>query len=92
MENLVVFITQSQEEVEKVAYQTSALNYHRYFITIGYNVNSDSKYFRETDSYLEIESLDLSNVEIIKRLVLVYSPPNYEHLAIYISNNISRIF
>jgi len=37
---------------------------------------------------LEIESLDKSNIEMIKRLVLVYSPPDYEHIAMYISNNI----
>lgn len=88
MENLVVFITHSQEEIEKLAYQTSTLNYHRYFITIGYTVNSDAKYFRETDSYLEIIELDTNNLEILKRLVLVYSPPNYEHIVIYVMNNI----
>lgn len=88
MDNLVVFITYSQEEAEKVAYQTSALNYHRYFIIVGYSVNTSNKYFRETDSYLEIEKLEVSNTEIIRRLALVYSPPNYENIALYTSNNI----
>jgi hypothetical protein len=85
---LVSFILSSQEELEKVAYQTSALNYHRYFIIVGFDVNRSSRHFKETDSFLEIQSLDKSNIEILKRLVLVYSPPDYENIAFYISNNI----
>ena len=85
---LVSFILSSQEELEKVVYQTSSLNYHRYFIIIGFDVNRSSRHFRETDSFLEIQSLDKSNIEILKRLVLVYSPPDYENIALYISNNI----
>ena len=85
---LVSFILTSQEELEKIAYQTSALNYHRYFIIVGFDVNRNSRHFRDTDSFLEIESLDKSNNEILKRLVLVYSPPDYENIAFYISNNI----
>jgi len=85
---LVAFITDSQEELEKIAYQTSALNYHRYFIITGFSVNRNNRNLRDTDSFLEIESLDKSNIEMIKRLVLVYSPPDYEHIAMYISNNI----
>ena len=85
---LVAFITDSQEELEKIAYQTSALNYHRYFIITGFSVNRNNRNLRDTDSFLEIESLDKSNIEMIKRLVLVYSPPDYEHIALYISNNI----
>lgn len=85
---LVSFISTSQEELEKVAYQTSALNYHRYFIIVGFDVNRNNRYLRDTDSFLEIQSLDKSNIEILKRLVLVYSPPDYENIAFYISNNI----
>ena len=85
---LVAFIIDSQEELEKIAYQTSALNYHRYFIITGFAVNRNNRNLRDTDSFLEIESLDKSNIEMIKRLVLVYSPPDYEHIAMYISNNI----
>jgi hypothetical protein len=85
---LVSFISTSQEELEKIAYQTSALNYHRYFIIVGFDVNRSSRHFRDTDSFLEIESLDKSNIEVMKRLVLVYSPPDYENIAFYISNNI----
>ena len=85
---LTAFITTSQEELEKVAYQTSALNYHRYFIIVGFDVNRNNRFFKETDSFLEIQSLDKSNIEILKRLVLVYSPPDYENIALYISNNI----
>lgn len=85
---LTAFITTSQEELEKVAYQTSALNYHRYFIIVGFDVNRNNRFFRDTDSFLEIESLDKNNFEVLKRLVLVYSPPDYENIAFYISNNI----
>ena len=85
---LTAFITTSQEELEKVAYQTSALNYHRYFIIVGFDVNRNNRYLRDTDSFLEIESLDKNNIEVLKRLVLVYSPPDYENIAFYISNNI----
>jgi hypothetical protein len=85
---LAAFITTSQEELEKVAYQTSALNYHRYFIIVGFDVNRNNRFFKDTDSFLEIQSLDKSNIEILKRLVLVYSPPDYENIALYISNNI----
>ena len=55
---------------------------------MGFDVNRNSRHFRDTDSFLEIESLDKSNNEILKRLVLVYSPPDYENIAFYISNNI----
>ena len=85
---LTAFITSSQEELEKVAYQTSTLNYHRYFIIVGFEVNRNYRFLRDTDSFLEIQSLDKSNIEILKRLVLVYSPPDYENIAMYISNNI----
>lgn len=37
---------------------------------------------------MEIQSLDKSDIEILRRLVLVYSPPDYENIALYISNNI----
>ena len=54
---LVSFIADSQDELDKIAYQTSAINYHRYFITIGFEVNRNNKYFKETDSFLEIQNL-----------------------------------
>lgn len=85
---LVAFIINSQDELEKIAYQTSALIYHRYFIIVGFDVNRNYKFLKDTDSFLEIQSLDISNIEILKRLVLVYSPPDYENIALYISNNI----
>jgi hypothetical protein len=85
---LVAFIAETQEELEKVAYQTSALNYHRYYIIVGFTVNRNYRHLRDTDSFLEIQSLDKSNIEIIRRLVLVYSPPDYENIALYVSNNI----
>ena len=85
---LVSFIADSQDELDKIAYQTSAINYHRYFITIGFEVNRNNRYLKETDSFLEIQNLDKSNIEMLKRLVLVYSPPDYENIAFYVSNNI----
>ena len=85
---LTAFITYTQDELEKIAYQTSALNYHRYFIIVGFAVNRNYNFLRDTDSFLEIQSLDTSNIEVLKRLVLVYSPPDYENIAFYISNNI----
>ena len=85
---LTAFITTSQDELEKVAYQTSALNYHRYFIIVGFDVNRNNRYLKDTDSFLEIQSLEKSNIEILKRLVLVYSPPEYENIDHYITNNI----
>jgi hypothetical protein len=88
MDPLVCFICRSQDDLEKLAYQTSQLSYHRYFIIVGFQVNRDNKLFRETDSFLEIQELDANNIEVLKRLALVYSPPNYENIAFYISNNI----
>lgn len=85
---LVAFIANSQDELEKLAYQTSAINYHRYFIIVGFSVNREHRSLRETDSFLEIQSLDISNIEVLRRLILVYSPPDYENVALYTSNNI----
>jgi hypothetical protein len=88
MDELVCFICGSQDELEKLAYQTSQLPYHRYFIIAGFEVNRNYRMLKETDSFLEIQSLDKSNVEVLKRLSLVYSPPDYENIAFYTSNNI----
>jgi hypothetical protein len=88
MDVLVCFICHSQEEIEKLAYQTSQLPYHRYYIIVGFEVNRNFRSIKETDSFLEIQSLDETNLEILKRLSLVYSPPEYENIAFYISNNI----
>ena len=88
MDVLVCFICRSQVEIEKLAYQTSQLPYHRYFIIVGFEVNRSFRSIKETDSFLEIQSLDDTNLEILKRLSLVYSPPEYENIAFYVSNNI----
>jgi hypothetical protein len=88
MDVLVCFICRSQDEIEKLAYQTSQLPYHRYFIIVGFEVNRNFRLIKETDSFLEIQSLDESNLEILRRLSLVYSPPEYENIAFYVSNNI----
>ena len=55
---------------------------------MGFSVNREHRSLRETDSFLEIQSLDISNIEVLRRLILVYSPPDYENVALYTSNNI----
>lgn len=85
--NLVCFVVQSQEELEKVAYQTSQLNYHRYFILVGFESLKNSRFVFDTDSFIEIKEYDKS-ISFLKRLVLCYSLPNYENIAVYTTNNI----
>lgn len=87
MNNLVCFVVQSQEELEKVAYQTSQLNYHRYFILVGFESLKNSRFVFDTDSFIEIKEYDKS-ISFLKRLVLCYSLPNYENIAVYTTNNI----
>ena len=58
MNNLVCFLIKSQEELEKVAYQTSQINYHRYFILVGFEASKTSRFTIDTDSFLEIKSYD----------------------------------
>ena len=87
MNNLVCFVVNSLEELEKVAYQTSQLNYHRYFILVGFESSKNSRFIFETDSFIEIKEYD-KNISFLKRLILCYSLPNYENLAVYTSNNI----
>ena len=81
------FIVSSQEELERVAYQTSQLNYHRYFILVGFESQKNSRFIIDTDSFLEIKDYQ-DNISFLKRLVLCYSLPNYENIAVYTSNNI----
>ena len=87
MNNLVCFLIKSQEELEKVAYQTSQINYHRYFILVGFEASKTSRFTIDTDSFLEIKSYD-DDTNLLKRLILCYSLPNYENIAVYLSNNV----
>jgi len=85
--NLVCFVINSQEELEKVAYQTSQLNYHRYFILVGFESSKNSRFILDTDSFIEIKEFD-KNILFLKRLILCYSLPNYENIAVFTANNI----
>jgi hypothetical protein len=83
----VCFVVFSKEELEKVAYQTSQLNYHRYFILVGFESSNKSRFIFDTDSFIEVKEYD-KNISFLKRLILCYSLPNYENIAVYTSNNI----
>jgi len=85
--NLVCFVIFSADELEKIAYQTSQLNYHRYFILVGFESSKNARFISDTDSFIEIKEYD-KNVSFLKRLILCYSLPNYENIALYTSNNI----
>ena len=87
MNNLVCFLIKSQEELEKVAYQTSQINYHRYFILVGFEASKTSRFTIDTDYFLEIKNYD-DDTNLLKRLILCYSLPNYENIAVYLSNNV----
>lgn len=87
VDNLVCFIVSSQEELDKVSYQTSQLNYHRYFILLGFEATKNSRFTLDTDSFIEIKNKSENN-NFIKKLILCYSMPNYENIAVYTSNNV----
>jgi hypothetical protein len=86
MENLLVFICQNQNEAEQLAVISSNVNAHRYFIIVGFEINKQSSFFLETDSFLMLEKIDLNNKEQLARLCLLYSLPNFENILI-INNN-----
>lgn len=88
--NLVCFVVNSADELEKVAYQTSQLSYHRYFILVGFEASKNSRFIFDTDSFIEIKEYD-KNISFLKRLILCYSLPNYENIAVYKSNNIFNL-
>ena len=88
--NLVCFVVFSKEELEKVAYQASQLNYHRYFILVGFESSNKSRFIFDTDSFIEVKEYD-KNISFLKRLILCYSLPNYENIAVYTSNNILNL-
>jgi len=86
MENLLVFICQSQNEAEQIAVISSNVNANRYFIIVGFEINKQSNFFLETDSFLLLEKIDLNNKEQIARLSLLYSMANYENILIYLNS------
>ena len=86
MENLLVFICQNQNEAEQLAVKSSNVDAHRYFIIVGFEINKQSNFFLETDSFLMLEKIDLKNTDQLVRLCLVYSLPNFENILI-IKNN-----
>jgi len=86
MENLLVFICQNQNEAEQLAVISTNVVAHRYFIIVGFEINKQSSFFLETDSFLMLEKIDLKNQEQMARLCLLYSLPNFENILI-INNN-----
>jgi hypothetical protein len=86
MENLLVFICQNQNEAEQLAVISTNVDAHRYFIIVGFEINKQSSFFLETDSFLILEKIDLKNKEQMARLCLLYSLPNFENILI-INNN-----
>jgi len=86
MENLLVFICQNQNEAEQLAVISTNVDAHRYFIIVGFEINKQSSFFLETDSFLMLEKIDLKNQEQMARLCLLYSLPNFENILI-INNN-----
>jgi hypothetical protein len=86
MENLLVFICQNQNEAEQLAVISTNVNAHRYFIIVGFEINKQSSFFLETDSFLMLEKIDLNNRDQLARLCLVYSLPNFENILI-LNNN-----
>jgi hypothetical protein len=86
MENLLVFICQNQNEAEQLAVISTNVDAHRYFIIVGFEINKQSSFFLETDSFLMLEKIDLKNKEQMVRLCLLYSLPNFENILI-INNN-----
>jgi len=86
MENLLVFICQNQNEAEQLAVISTNVDAHRYFIIVGFEINKQSSFFLETDSFLMLEKIDLKNKEQMARLCLLYSLPNFENILI-INNN-----
>lgn len=86
MDNLVVFICQNQNEAEQLAVSASNVSAHRYFIIVNFEINKQSSFFQETDSFLMLEKIDFNNKEQIARLCLLYSLPNFENILVFLNN------
>ena len=86
MDNLLVFICTSQEDVIRMTKKSSDHSFHRYYIITGFEFNKQSDIFLDTDSFVSIEEFDPQNYSVVSRLSLLYSEPNYENIIILKSN------
>jgi hypothetical protein len=87
MDNLLVIICTSQEDVIRVTKKSSDYSFHRYYITTGFEINKQLGIFSDTDSFLSVEEIDLKNYSALARLALLYSIPSYENIIILKSND-----
>ncbi len=86
MDNLLVFICTSQEDVIRITKKSSDYSFHRYYITTGFEINKQLDIFSETDSFLSVDEIDVKNYSALARLSLLYSIPSYENIIILKSN------
>jgi len=86
MDNLLVFICTSQEDVLRISKKSSDYSFHRYYITTGFEINKQSDIFSDSDSFLSVDELDSKNYSAMSRIALLYSMPSYENIIILKSN------
>lgn len=86
MENLLAFVCESQNELDRIARDTDHSLFHKYYIIVGFEVNKNASFFRQTDSFLMLQSLENKDPELLSRLILLYSMPEYENCLIYLNN------
>lgn len=86
MENLLAFVCKSQEELDQIAKNTDHSLFHKYYIIVGFEVNKNAQYVRQTDSFLMLQSLGDNDPELLSRLILLYSMPEYENCLIFLNN------
>jgi hypothetical protein len=86
MDNLLVFICTSQEDVLRISKKSSDYSFHRYYITTGFEINKQSDIFSDSDSFLSVHELDSKNYSAMSRIALLYSMPSYENIIILKSN------
>ena len=82
MDNLLVFICTSQEDVLRISKKSSDYSFHRYYITTGFEINKQSDIFSDSDSFLSVDELDSKNYSAMSRIALLYSMPSYENIII----------
>ena len=92
VETLVVFICTTSLEFFNVLDETAKIPFHRYFIIPDDNIrNTTELSIKSTDSflYMNIKNIDYN---FIQRLVVAYSTPNYENIAISKKNQNINFF
>lgn len=92
VDTLVVFICTTSLEFFNVLDETAKIPFHRYFIIPDDNIkNSNDLPIKSTDSflYMSVKNIDYN---FIQRLVVAYSTPNYENIAISKKNQNINFF